>query len=254
MAKLAGKVVWLTGASSGIGEALALALGAEKTRLAITARRAGVVEELARRIEAAGGRCIAVPGDVTDEPRMKAAAAEIAASLGPVDLLVANAGTYKPTDPLAWDTEEYAEQMRVNYFGMLNCIGAVLPAMLARRSGHISAVSSVVGYRGLPRGAAYGATKAAMINFLEAMRFHTAPQGVAVTIINPGFVKTPLTDKNEFPMPFIIPAEDAAQRIVRGLERAKKEIHFPGAFSWPLKLMRVLPYPIYERLVAWKTL
>jgi short-subunit dehydrogenase len=126
----------------------------------------------------------------------------------------------------------------------------VLPQMVARGSGHIAAVASLAGYRALPAAVEYGASKAAVIHLLDGLRFDLEPKGVQVTVINPGFVRTPLTDKNRFTMPFLIEADDAAERIVRGLERGKTEIHFPAPMSWTLKLMRLLPYPLYARLIG----
>jgi short-subunit dehydrogenase len=245
------KVVWLTGASSGIGEALVRRLAGTGCRLAITARRGEVLEALAS--ECGKERVRAFPGDVTDLERMKAVAADIRAQWGAVDVLITNAGTYLPTDPATFDSLEYDRIMKLNYSGSLYCIEAVLPEMLSRRRGLIVGVSSLVGYRGLPRSCSYGATKAALINFLEGLRFDLKRHGVGVTIVNPGFVRTPLTEKNDFAMPFIISAEDAADIIVEGIRRGKKEIHFPWQFSWLLKALRVIPYPLYELIVSRRT-
>jgi NAD(P)-dependent dehydrogenase (short-subunit alcohol dehydrogenase family) len=162
------------------------------------------------------------PCDVTDLAAVKECAAGIEGTHGPIDIVIANAGTYVASGPHeSFDSAEYESIMRLNYGGMIHTIESVLPAMLERKRGHIVGVSSLVGYRGLPRAAAYGASKAAAINFLESLRFHTAPRGVPVTIVNPGFVKTPLTDKNDFEMPFLVPAEEAARIICRGIEKQK---------------------------------
>lgn len=249
------QLIWLTGASSGIGESLARRLAREGAHLALSARRADALERLVAEITAAtpGARCRAFPLDVTDRSRVAATAGEIAVAFRrPIDILVANAGTYHPFDPTRFDSSEYEADMKLNYSGILYCVEAVLPEMLLRRSGYLVGMSSLSGYRGLPRAASYGASKAAVINFFEGMRFDLLKHGVDVSIINPGFVKTPLTDKNDFPMPFLIDGDDAAEAIVSGMRRRKKEIHFPAAFSWIMKIMRILPFPLYHAMVAAK--
>lgn len=251
--RLRHKIIWLTGASSGIGEALARELAQRGARLAITARSADKLEKLAAELRTGGGDVLAIPGDVTNPIRMKEIAVRIQRELGPIDLLLTNAGTYKPTAPEKFDAAEYDEIMKLNYSGMLYCIEAVLPEMLKRKSGRIAGVSSIVGYRGLPRSCSYGASKAAVISFLESLRFDLLPHNIGVTVINPGFVHTPLTAKNDFPMPFAISAERAALYIADGLECEKKEIHFPPALSWLFKLNRILPYPIYEFIIERQT-
>lgn len=246
---LRNKVVWLTGASSGIGEALAKRLAQTGCKLALTARRREALEQLALEVSAERSDALAFPGDVTDLEQMKQIAHAIESEWGPVDVLIANAGAYVPTNIEHFDSNEYDDQMKLNFSGALYCIEAVLDRMIQRKSGQIVGVSSLSGYRGLPRAEAYGASKAALINFLEAMRFDLRAHNIRVTIVNPGFVKTPLTDKNEFKMPNIIPADEAAEIMLRGIEGEKKEIHFPAAFSWTMKLLRILPYPLYEKII-----
>lgn len=249
MYPLENKVVWLTGASSGIGEALAVELAARGAKLAISARRGDLLETLAAKIRSNGGTVMALPADVNDPQALAGAVSKIGESFGPVDLLIANAGTHLFTKPEAFDSKEYLDLMFINYGGMLKSIEAVLPGMIARKSGYIAGVASLAGYRGLPRAGAYGASKAAMINFLESLRFHLKPHGIAVSVVNPGFVKTPLTDKNDFKMPFLIDSPQAARSICNGLERQKREISFPFPFNWALKIGKLLPAPVYERLV-----
>lgn len=254
MASLQNKVLWLTGASSGIGEACALEFARRGARVVLTARRENELQRIAALVTQAGGTAECHPGDVTDRDRMHAIARAIEASLGPVDILVTSAGTYAPTDPsIRFDAEEHSANMRLNYGGTMNPIEAVLPGMIARKSGQLGIISSVVGYRGLPRATAYGPSKAALINFAESARFHLEPRGVRVSIINPGFVKTPLTDKNDFAMPMRISAEEAARHIANGLERERREIHFPAGFSWALKFLRIIPYPLYHFLIRKQT-
>jgi short-subunit dehydrogenase len=246
---LRNKVVWLTGASSGIGEALTRELVKRGAKVAITARRAEILESL--RADVAGGldaiRCF--PGDVEDLTQMKKIVDSIESTFGEIDLAIPNAGTHIFTVPESFNSEEYLALMRLNFGGMLHCIEAVLPRMLARGRGYIAPVASLAGYRGLPRAAAYGASKSAMIHFLESIRFHLRPKGITISIVNPGFVKTPLTEKNDFKMPFLVDAERAARIICGGIERRKREIAFPFPFSWVLKVARMLPAPVYERIV-----
>lgn len=249
MVSLSGKCIWLTGASSGIGEALAYELAGRKAKVAITARREEILNSLVTQIQARGGTALAVPGDVQDLGRMKEANAQISSTFGPIDILLANAGSHVPTHPERFDSAEYMSIMQLNFGGMLHCIEAVLPSMLERKSGRIAPVASLAGIRGLPKAAAYGASKAAMINFLESIRFHIRRNGVSVTIIKPGFVTTPLTDKNDFYMPFKIDAPKAARIIADGLERERDDISFPFPFHWIVKGGRILPYPIYQWLV-----
>ncbi len=249
-----GTRIWLTGASYGIGRDLALEFAAHGAHLGLTARSADKLEALCKEIEDAGGRAVALPGDVTDRDAMHRVADDMERELGGIDVLIANAGTHVPTDVDAFDVEQYMDLMRLNYAGALNCIEAVLPRMLAARSGHIVGVSSLAGYRGVPGAAAYGATKSALINFLESMRFDLDGRGIDVTIVNPGFVRTPLTDRNDFDMPFLVEPDRAARIIRRGIERRRNEVTFPFPFNWFIKFLRILPMPLYMLIMGmtWK--
>lgn len=250
MASLSGKRIWLTGASSGIGRALALELTGRGAVCGLTARSEESLWSLQGEIKGRGGQALVVPGDVNDSARMKAVAAELEERMGGIDILIANAGTHLFTKPEQFDAEEYLGLMNLNYGGMLRCIEAVLPFMRQRGAGRIVGVSSLAGYRGVPRAAAYGASKAAMIHFLESLRFHLVRQNIGVTIVNPGFVRTPLTDKNDFHMPFLVDADRAAKVICAGIARGKDEVSFPIPFNWIIKGMRVIPYPIYKRIMS----
>jgi short-subunit dehydrogenase len=241
--------VWLTGASSGIGEALAVELAKRGAKVAITARRADVLGSLAQSIAQSGGAVACFPGDVRNLAEMKGIVAAIEEKFGPIDVAIPNAGTHIFTVPEQFNSQEYLDLMELNFGGMLRCIEAVLPGMLSRGRGAIAPVASLAGYRGLPRAAAYGASKSAMIHFLESIRFHLVRRGITISIVNPGFVKTPLTDKNDFRMPFLVDAPRSARIICNGIERGKREIAFPFPFSWVLKVARVLPAPLYESLV-----
>ncbi len=248
---LNGKAVWLTGASSGIGEALVPSLLAAGARLTISARRADALAAVAARHP--GTSLHVLPLDVTDRDAVHRAAADVRAHWGRIDLALFNAGTHIPVHAQSWNADDFRTLIEVNYMSLVYGIEAVLPDMLARREGHIAGVASVAGYRALPTAAAYGASKAAAILMLDALRFDVERRGIAVSVINPGFVRTPLTDRNRFHMPGIIDAPQAADLIVRGLARRAHEIHFPALFSWTMKLLRVLPYPLYHRLVMWNT-
>ena len=244
--------VWITGASSGIGRALALALAQGGAQVAASARRADELERLAAE-PAAAGRIRAFPVDVADAGAMVETCAAVEAAFGPLDLVVLNAGTHEPVRVENFSPAPFRRLMETNFFGAVNGLAAVLPAFLARRAGHIAIVSSVAGWRGLPEAAAYGPTKAALINLCEALKLDLDRHGIRVSLVMPGFVRTPLTDRNAFPMPFLVSAEDAARRIIAGLDKGGFEITFPRRFTWLLKLGRILPYALYFRLVRART-
>ena len=246
----AGKRVWLTGASQGIGRAVALELASQGATCALTSRDEEKLQALGAEVVQRGGKVLLLSGDVTDLDRMNAIADEIEAKLGGIDILIANAGTHRFTKPEAFDSKEYLTLMDLNYGGMLRCIEAVLPAMLKRGSGHIVGVASLAGFRGVPRAGAYGASKAAAINFLESLRFHLVPKGIDVTVVNPGFVRTPLTDKNDFKMPFLTEPDRAAKIICSGIARRKNDVSFPIPFSWIVKTLRILPLWLYNAIMS----
>ncbi len=241
--------VWITGASSGIGRALALLLARNGDDVAASARRADELALLVAEAGASPGRIVAFPVDVADAAAMARTCAAIEAALGPLDLAVFNAGTHEPVSVESFTPAPFRRLMAINYMGVVNGIAAVLPGFIARRGGHVAVVSSVAGYRGLPQAAAYGPTKAALINLCEALKLDLDRHGVRISVVNPGFVKTPLTDRNPFPMPFLMPVEDAARRLLAGLDRGGFEITFPRRFTWLVKLARILPYALYFRLI-----
>lgn len=237
--------VWIIGASTGIGAATARALLAAGARVAISARNAGLLTEIA------GGRANAraEPLDYTDSAQVAAAWLRIRAGWGGVDLVLIVAGTH--AEIRAWElTEQNAMALlETNLHGVIKTTAVVLPALLAQGKGAIGIVSSVAGYRGLPKALVYGASKAALINFAETLYLDLHAKGLGVYLINPGFVKTPLTDRNEFRMPHLITAEEAATAIVAGLVAGEFEIHFPKAFTRQLKFLRILPYRWYFALI-----
>jgi short-subunit dehydrogenase len=241
--------IWITGASSGIGRAVALAYAGAGAAVAVSARSADALGALAA--EPAGGGCIQpFPVDVTDRAAMLDTVARIEAALGPIELAILNAGTHEPVDARAFDAAVFDRLFAVNLAGTVNGLAAILPRFVARRAGHVALVASVAGYGGLPTAAAYGATKAAMINLAEALKFDLDPVGVRVSLVNPGFVRTPLTDKNPFAMPALMEVDDAARALVRGLARGGFEVTFPRRFTYVLKLLRLLPYRLYFPLMA----
>lgn len=253
MTTTADGVAWVTGASMGIGRALARRLAAEGWTVAVSARSADKLDALAGANGTGAGRIVSVPCDVTDQQAVARAVADIEERCGPIALAVLNAGTYVPDGAETFDLQAFRATIELNLLGTVNCLDALLPRWRDRRRGHLAIVSSVAGYRGLPASLSYGASKAALINLSEGLRFDFQRMGLKVQVINPGFVRTPLTDKNEFPMPFLIDADDAARRIVAGLKSTRFEIAFPRRFICLLKLMRILPYGLYFPLVSRRT-
>jgi NAD(P)-dependent dehydrogenase (short-subunit alcohol dehydrogenase family) len=235
-----GRRVWLVGASSGIGLALAERLHALGAIVLVSARNAAALQAFADTHPGS----LALPLDVTDRQSVRQAT-QLARLGGPLDLVCYCAGHYKPMRATAIDLDELLRHQQVNTTGALHLLDAVVPALLAQGQGHISLVSSVAGYRGLPQSLAYGPTKAALINLAESLFLDLRPKGIGVSVINPGFVDTPLTAGNDFPMPALLTPAQAAEAIVEGWSRGRFEIHFPRRFSGVLKLLRLLPYRLY---------
>lgn len=239
------KRLWITGASQGIGRALALEMARDGWHVLASARSEDALAALSDEASSLAGSIDPVVLDVTDAPAVAEAIAGIEDRFGPIDLAVLNAGTHEPVDGAAFEASALRRLVELNLMGTANCLEPLISRFVARGKGRIAVVASVVGYRGLPTASAYGATKAGLINLCEALRVELAPHGVGVTVINPGFVKTPLTDRNTFPMPFLIEAEDAARRIAKGLRSERFEIAFPRRFVAILRILRVLPYALY---------
>lgn len=238
---------WIVGASTGIGEALALALLARGDRVAVSARSKEKLAALAAAADA-GDRCLVVPCDVTDDGVVETAFTQVVAAWGQIDVAILNAGTYTPEQDQTPSLAGYQQVFDVNVLGVVRLLAHLVPHMQQHRSGHIAMTSSLTGYVGLPHAAAYSATKAALISMAESLHTELAPYGVLVSVINPGFVKTPLTDRNDFPMPFLMTAEAAAPIIVRGLDRRRFEIRFPWQTATLMRLLRCLPYGLYFRV------
>ena len=241
-----GQVVWLIGASSGIGEATAHALHAAGARVFVSARNEAA---LARFVQTHPG-AVALPLDVTDPAAVSAAAHEVQQA-GSLDLVMYCAGHYKSQRADHFDLPQMIRHQEVNYLGALYMLDAVLPHLLERRAGHICLVGSVAGYRGLPKSLAYGPTKAALINLAETLYMDLLPSGISVSLVNPGFVETPLTEQNNFKMPALINSSQAAAEILAGWRKGEYEIHFPKRFTLWMKFLRWLPYTAFYALIRY---
>jgi len=241
-------IIWITGGSSGLGKELALQFSRLGHEVCVSARNNEALEELAASCVDTAGSIYPFPLDVTDIDEVARCFDDICSTAGVPDICVLNAGTHTANSAAQFDAQIFRRLMDINYMGVVNCLQSVVPAFIERRGGHIAVVSSVAGYQGLPNASAYGASKAALINMCEALQPELAVSDVKLQLINPGFVRTPLTDLNEFPMPFLMEVEDAAACIVRGLNGNSFEISFPKRFTWILKFLKILPYAIYLRL------
>jgi short-subunit dehydrogenase len=235
------KVVWITGASTGMGRDLALKLAREGCKVAVSARSADKLATLAQEHP----NLRAYPLDVTQSAATEATVAKIEAELGTIDLAILNAGTWDPMSAKDFTAARTSASMDVNFVGVTHGVEAVVKRFLARGAGHLAMVSSVAGYRGMPQAAAYGPSKAAVISLAEVLKPDLERKGIAVSIINPGFVDTPMTSVNKFPMPFLMTVDAASNKIIAGLKRRKFEIAFPWQLVTMLKIARVLPYPLY---------
>lgn len=246
-------IVLLTGASSGIGAALAVELARTRNaRIALLARREELLAEVARQVIDAGGEAVAFPCDVVDAEAVAAVVTQVSEQLGPIDIVIANAGVGSAMGVSDLSYETIRHVMDVNYHGTASVLAAVIPGMVERGSGQVAAVSSIASYRGLRRSGPYCASKAAVSTLLESLRLELAPLGISVTTIHPGFIKTPMTDKNKFPMPFMVPVERAARIIATGLLKKRREINFPWQMVLMVKLLRLLPGWMFDRMMSRK--
>jgi short-subunit dehydrogenase len=239
------KHVWITGASSGIGRELAVALSRAGVNVSVSARSVDALETLAK----AYSSIEAYPLDVTEPEHMVRAIAEIESERGPIDLAVLNAGFWELSDSSKLDVDLFGRSIDVNYMGVVRCLVPLTSAMAGRGTGHVAVVASVAGYRGLPKSAYYGPTKAALINLCESLQPDLMRQGVKVQIINPGFVRTPMTERNDFPMPFLMETATAVEHTLRGLTSNRFEIAFPWQLIALLKATRILPIGLYLWLI-----
>ena len=239
------KKIWITGASSGIGKALAEKFALEGWKVAISARRKEILDEMAKRENISS-----YPLDVTNQNQIKEVFSNIINDFGNLDLCVFSSGTYDPKLEQEINIKQNQFVMETNFFGVLYCIKSVEKYFKDKKAGHISIVSSIAAYRGLPNSSGYGPSKAALTNLTESLYFDFKKHNVRISLVSPGFIKTPLTDKNEFRMPFIKSPEFAAEKMFNGLTKTQSfEIHFPKALTIILKFLRILPYKIYLYLI-----
>jgi NAD(P)-dependent dehydrogenase (short-subunit alcohol dehydrogenase family) len=235
--------VWVIGASSGIGEATASALHARGAQVLVSARKAASLDAFVQQ-HSGGAGAQAWPLDVTDRTAVQQTTRAIQAQ-GPIDLVLYCAGHYREMRATDMDMADLQQHLAINYTGALNVMDAVLPALIARGQGHVSLISSVAGFRGLPKSLAYGPTKAALTNLAENLYLDLEPLGVGVSVVHPGFVQTPLTAQNNFTMPALITPEQAALDMIAGWAAGEFEIHYPKRFTRVMKLLRLLPYRAY---------
>jgi short-subunit dehydrogenase len=235
-----GQRVWVIGASYGIGAAVARQLIDAGAQVAMSARSRELLDAIAE-----GNSARVEVLDVTQPDTVQRAAKSLLAAWGGIDLVLIVAGTHVEMRADTFDMARATRLFEVNVLGVLHCLDAVLPTLLAQGHGGVAIVSSVAGYRGLPKSLIYGPTKAALINLAESLYIDLSTRGIGVYLINPGFVDTPLTQKNDFKMPALIPAEEAARLTLAGIADGEFEIHFPKRFTNVLRLLRALPYPAY---------
>ena len=240
------KVIWITGASSGIGKALSIKFAQEGWIVAASARREGLLQELTKIDQ----NIHSFPLDVTNPEQCKKVFEDIKNKFNNIEISIFGTGIHDPNSEKKFNLDKIREIMEVNYFGTMNSINSVYDYYNDKKSGQISIISSVAGYRGLPAAGAYCASKSALTSFTESLRFEMIRKNVRVSLVSPGFIKTPMTDQNDFPMPMIKSPEFAAEQIYIGLtKKTGFEIHFPKAFTFFLKFLRILPNSIYFKLI-----
>lgn len=244
------KVVFITGASSGIGRALAVELGKRGAALGLFARREDSLKELAAEVERAGGRALVLPGDVRDDEVVSRAAAELHGRFGRIDVLVANAGMATTGHISEVSGRTVEEVMSINVVGAANSVAAVLPFMLKRGSGQLVAISSLSAYRGLPKSSVYCASKAALSAFFESVRVDLRGTGIDVTIIHPGFIKTPLTAGRKAKMPYLMELDVATRKILGAIEARRRSYAFPWQLASIVRAAMLFPIPLYDRIVS----
>ena len=240
------KVIWITGASSGIGKSLAIKFANEDWQVAVSARRENLLKELSD----TNSNIHSFPLDVTDSEKCKDVSTEIINKLENIEICIFCTGIHDPKSEKSLDLEKVRKIMEVNFFGTVNSINSVYDYFKKKRSGHISMVSSVAGYRGLPAGGAYCASKSALTTFAESLYFDLKRFNVRVSVVHPGFIKTPMTDQNDFPMPMIKSPEFAADEMFKGLTQSNAfEIHFPKQFTFIMKILKIMPNWLYLKLI-----
>ena len=238
--------IWITGASSGIGKALAIRFANEGWKVAASARREILLKELSDKYP----NIQSFPLDVTDSDKCKSVFKDILEKFENIEICVFGTGIHDPKSEKKFNLEKIKKIMEVNFFGTMNSINSIYDYYKERKSGQISIISSVAGYRGLPAAGAYCASKSALISFAESLYFDMKRFDVRVSVVNPGFIKTPMTDQNPFPMPMIVSAEFAAEEMFKGLTKSNSfEIHFPKKFTFIMKILKILPNWLYLKLI-----
>jgi NADP-dependent 3-hydroxy acid dehydrogenase YdfG len=237
------KRIWVIGASSGIGESCTRALLNAGAKIALSSRRVERLNSLAQSVDQA--QTLVLPLDITNTEQLQSAHQAILERWGGLDLLLFVSGVYTPLRADNFDFELAQKTIDANLLGPMRAVAIVLPEMLKSHAGHIAIVGSVAGYSGLPKALAYGPSKAGIINFCENLFYDLLPQGISVHMISPGFVATEATAQNDFEMPALITADEAAKEILEGISAGEFDIHFPKRFSGFLKFLRILPYPLY---------
>jgi short-subunit dehydrogenase len=240
----------ITGASAGIGKGLALQIATRGGRLGLLARREDVLNEIVEEIKKRNGQALGVAADVRDSQAVRAAADRFRAELGPIDVLIANAGIGTSKHAAELHPEQVAEVININLIGAVNSVAAVLPEMVQRNSGQLVAISSLAGYRGLAKSAAYSASKAAMSSFFESVRIDLRRTNVKVTIIYPGFIKTALTAGREKKMPYLMELDDAVEKILIAIEKGKKSYAFPWQLATIVRSSLIMPASMYDWIAA----
>ena len=241
------KKIWITGASSGIGKSLAIKFADEGWNVAASARRENLLQELSEENES----IYSFPLDVKDSLNTKKVFNNIVEKFGSIDICVFCTGIHDPIADRKIDIDKIKEIMEINFFGTLNCISAVTKHFKEKKNGQISIVASLAGYRGLPGASGYSASKAALINLTESLYFYFKRFNVRISLVNPGFIRTPMTDKNDFPMPMMKTSEFAAERMFKGLTKKNSfEISFPKVFSFILSILKILPNWLYFKIVG----
>jgi short-subunit dehydrogenase len=240
------KTVMITGASSGIGRGLAIEVSRRGAKVGLIARRAEALSELVHEIEAANGKAFALPADVINADSLRAAADHLRSAFGPIDVLIANAGIGATVDGAELKGSTVAGVINVNVIGVANSVEAVVPEMVKRGRGQLVVISSLAAYRGLPKSAAYCASKAAVFAFFESLRLDLQPRGINVTIIHPGFIKTPLTAGRHAQMPFLMELDDAVKKIVKAIEKRKKSYAFPWQLASIVRAGMIMPNFMYD--------
>ena len=242
------KVVLITGASSGIGRGIAIEIAKRGAKVGLVARRADALNDVVKEIGDQGGVALALKGDVEDSESLRTVVETLRKEFGPPDVLIANAGIGTSTDGAQLRGEEVANVVKVNVVGAANSVAAVLPQMLEQGRGHLVVISSLAAYRGLPKSAAYCASKAAVSAMFESLRLDLQPRGLDVTIIHPGFIKTPLTAGRDAQMPFLMELDDAVKKIVGAIEKRKKSYAFPWQLATIVRAGMIMPIWMYDRI------